>query len=146
MLLRFKMVFFFPAFHLLHGNKLFLKDVRAELYNKSTRVWQWTGNGLAKIRLITGIADYVRLKAGYPAKDWVKRGSGNCWDEGSAVTDFLEYCSRLRPGFVPNLNGLMKDFYENNFFVRLLGKSVLNLWDAYRAAYANAPVPSPAGY
>ncbi|KAI6701610.1 hypothetical protein NL676_015934 [Syzygium grande] len=126
-------------------------DVRAEyngiLYHESTRVWQWNGNGMAPSGLITGIADYVRLKAGWPSQSWPERGSGSGsrWDEGYAVTAyFLEYCDNLREGFVTDLNAMMKDYYSNDFFVQLLRKNVYELWSEYRSAYkGDAAEPGP---
>ncbi|CAA2996772.1 Hypothetical predicted protein [Olea europaea subsp. europaea] len=79
--------------------------------------------------LIEGIADYVRLKAGYIASHWVKPGEGDTWDQGYDVTArFLDYCEGLRSGFVAELNKKMRDGYCNNYFVDLLGKTVDQLW------------------
>ncbi|KAL6964058.1 hypothetical protein U1Q18_035113 [Sarracenia purpurea var. burkii] len=53
-------------------------DVKAEitgvLYHEMTHVWQWNGNGQSPGGLIEGIADFVRLKAGYAPSHWVKPG------------------------------------------------------------------------
>ncbi|KAF8672392.1 hypothetical protein HU200_049598 [Digitaria exilis] len=50
------------------GNAISLSDKwgRRE-YHETTHVWQWNEQGQANGGLIEGIADYVRLKAGYPA-------------------------------------------------------------------------------
>lgn len=111
-------------------------DVKSEftgiLYHESTRVWQWTGNGKAPIGLITGVADYVRLEAGWPSVYWRKLRSGSRWDQGYEVTAyFLKWCNKLCPGFVRKLNGMMKDGYSDDFFVVLLGKNVDELWSEY---------------
>ncbi|KAH7575331.1 hypothetical protein ACOSP7_005149 [Xanthoceras sorbifolium] len=106
------------------------------MYHELTRVWQWKGNGQAPIGLINGIADFVRLRAYYPAQDWVKPGEGSRWDEGYSVTAyFLDYCESLKRGFVANLNKKMKDGYSDNFFEELLGMSVDELWNDYKAMY-----------
>ncbi|OWM63658.1 uncharacterized protein LOC116197262 [Punica granatum] len=123
-------------------------DVKYEftgiMYHESTHVWQWNGNGMAPAGLINGIADYMRLKAGWPSVNWGNRGSGNRWDEGYDITAyFLEYCNAIKEGFVPELNGMMKDDYSDDFFVSILGKSVDELWLEYKLAYA-IPSPSPA--
>ncbi|KAF8009924.1 hypothetical protein BT93_J0793 [Corymbia citriodora subsp. variegata] len=140
------------------GNKIHLNsdymlhysdDIRAEfdgiLYHESTHVWQWNGNGMAPSGLITGIADYMRLKAGWPSKSWPKRGLGLQWDEGYAITAyFLEYCDGLRNGFVADLNAMMKYTYSDSFFMQLLRKNVYELWNDYKSAYASdAPAPAP---
>lgn len=118
------------------------------MYHEMTRVLQWTGNGTAPRGLINGIADYVRLKGGHTSKSWPMKGSGSRWDDGFAITAyFLEYCNDLKPGFVANLNALMKDSYSEAFFVQLLGKSVHQLWGDYKLAYATRRIPgSEEGY
>lgn len=88
--------------------------------------------------LIEGIADYVRLKAGYVVSNWAKNGQGTRWDEGYSVTArFLDYCNGLRNGFVAELNKKMRSGYSNNFFVELLGKTPDQLFVDYKAKYNN---------
>ncbi|CAN6282642.1 unnamed protein product [Urochloa humidicola] len=115
-------------------------DVKAEvtgvLYHETTHVWQWDGQGQANGGLIEGIADYVRLKAGYPAQGWAQPGQGDKWDEGYSVTArFLDYCDSLKQGFVAELNAKMKDGYSDGFFQDILGKDVQQLWQDYKAQY-----------
>ncbi|GJM91080.1 hypothetical protein PR202_ga07420 [Eleusine coracana subsp. coracana] len=49
-------------------------DVRTEvtgvLYHEKTHVWQWDGKGQANRGLIEGIANFVRLRAGYAPWHW----------------------------------------------------------------------------
>ncbi|CAH1444951.1 unnamed protein product [Lactuca virosa] len=113
-------------------------DVKTEitgvLYHEMTHVWQWNGNGQAPGGLIEGIADYVRLKAGYAPSHWVKPGQGDRWDQGYDVTArFLDYCNGLRDGFVAELNNKMRNGYNDGYFVDLLGKTVDQLWAEYKA-------------
>ncbi|KAI4375558.1 hypothetical protein MLD38_013413 [Melastoma candidum] len=111
------------------------------LYHEMTHVWQWDGNGATPTGLIEGIADYVRLKAGYVPSHWVKAGAGDRWDQGYDVTAwFLDYCNGLRDGFVAKLNKKMRTNYTEDYFVELLGKGVDQLWQDYKANYA--PVPA----
>lgn len=106
------------------------------VYHEMTHVWQWNGNGQAPGGLIEGIADFVRLKAGYIPSHWVKPGQGTKWDQGYDVTArFLDYCNDLRNGFVAEMNKKMRTGYSNDFFVELLGKSVDQLWNEYKAKY-----------
>ena len=113
------------------------KEITGVLYHESTHIWQWDGNGQTPVGLIEGIADFVRLKAGYAASHWVQPGQGDKWDQRSDVTArFLDYCNGLRNGFVAELNKKMKDGYSANFFVELLGKTVDQLWSDYKAQYA----------
>ncbi|KAJ4964016.1 hypothetical protein NE237_023955 [Protea cynaroides] len=83
-------------------------DLRMELtgvlYHEVARVWQWDDNGQAPNGLITGIADFVRLKSGYVPPHWVQPGQGNWWDDGYDTTArFLDYYNDLRNGFVADL-------------------------------------------
>ncbi|XP_030476682.1 uncharacterized protein LOC115693765 [Syzygium oleosum] len=114
------------------------------LYFTSGLVWGWTGNGSAPVGLITGISDYIRLTAGWAYKGWPPRGSGLQWDDGYAITaNFLAYCEGLRPRFVLDLNAMMIDSYSDAYFVKLLGKSVNELWEDYKSEYTT-PGPAPA--
>ena len=73
------------------------REVSGVLYHEMTHVWQWDGNGEANGGLIEGIADYMRLKAGYVPSHWVKPGQGDRWDRGYDVTAyFLDYCESWR--------------------------------------------------
>ena len=113
-------------------------EITGVLYHESTHIWQWNGNGQSTPGgLIEGIADYVRLKAGYAPSHWVKPGQGDRWDQGYDVTArFLDYCNSLRNGFVGELNKKLRNGYSANFFVELLGKNVDQLWKDYKAKYA----------
>ncbi|KAL8188909.1 hypothetical protein R6Q57_029429 [Mikania cordata] len=115
-------------------------DLRNEftgvIYHEMTHVWQWSGNRLTPLGLIEGIADFVRLKAGYIPSHWVHPGQGDKWDQGYDVTArFLDYCEGLRSGFVAELNKKMRYAYSVDYFVDLLGKTVDQLWSDYKAAY-----------
>ncbi|EMS65358.1 hypothetical protein TRIUR3_33397 [Triticum urartu] len=86
------------------------EQVTGVLYHEVAHVWQW---GLqdygAHSGVFEGIADYVRLKAGYVPGHWVKEGGGDRWDQGYDVTArFLDYCDSLKPGFVAGV-GLLRD-------------------------------------
>ncbi|KAJ0963122.1 hypothetical protein J5N97_028244 [Dioscorea zingiberensis] len=115
-------------------------DVKTEitgvLYHEVVHVWQWNGQGAAPGGLIEGIADYVRLKAGFAPSHWVQPGQGDRWDQGYDVTArFLDYLNGLKDGFVALLNAKMKDGYSDQYFVDLLGKTVDQLWSDYKAQY-----------
>ncbi|XP_043710708.1 uncharacterized protein LOC122659673 [Telopea speciosissima] len=112
-------------------------EITGVLYHEMTHVWQWNGNGQTPSGLIEGIADYVRLKAGYAPSHWVKPGGGDRWDQGYDVTAyFLDYCNSLSNGFVAVLNKKMRTGYSVSFFQELLGKTVDQLWSDYKAKYA----------
>ncbi|KAF5814083.1 hypothetical protein HanPI659440_Chr03g0112451 [Helianthus annuus] len=116
------------------GTLVMLRLRSLTLYHEMTHIWQWNGKGQAPGGLIEGIADYVRLKAGYAPSHWVQPGQGDRWDQGYDVTArFLDYCNGLRDGFVAELNKKMRDGYNDGFFVDLLGKTVDQLWAEYKA-------------
>ncbi|KAL6883492.1 hypothetical protein ACP4OV_010906 [Aristida adscensionis] len=111
-------------------------EVTGVLYHEVAHVWQWNGQGRANGGLIEGIADFVRLRAGYAPGHWVKPGQGDRWDQGYDVTArFLDYCDSLKRGFVAQLNAKMKDGYTDDFFTQILGKNVQQLWKDYKAKY-----------
>ncbi|KAD4179258.1 hypothetical protein R6Q59_022861 [Mikania micrantha] len=110
-------------------------EITGVLIHETAHVWQWNGKGQAPSGLIEGIADYVRLKAGYAPSHWVQPKQGDRWDQGYDVTArFLDYCNGLRDGFVAELNKKMRSGYNNGFFVELLGKTVDQLWAEYKAS------------
>ena len=114
------------------------QEITGVLYHEVTHVWQWNGNGRANGGLIEGIADYVRLKAGYAPSHWVKPGQGQKWDQGYDVTAyFLDYCNSLRNGFVAELNKKMRTGYSDQLFVQILGKTVVQLWNDYKAKFGS---------
>ncbi|KAK9941981.1 hypothetical protein M0R45_007671 [Rubus argutus] len=110
------------------------KEITGVLYHESTHVWQWFGN--APTGLTEGIADFVRLRAGYIPSHWVQPGEGDKWDHGYDVTArFLDYCTSLKDGFVAELNSKLKTGYSVNYFSDILGKTVDQLWADYKAKY-----------
>jgi hypothetical protein len=114
-------------------------EITGVLYHEVTHVWQWDGNGGAPSGLIEGIADYVRLTAGFAPSHWVKPGSGDKWDQGYDVTAyFLQYCDTVTSGFVAKMNSKLRDGWDLGFFNDLTGKSVDELWNDYKAKYANS--------
>ncbi|XP_028781183.1 uncharacterized protein LOC114737427 [Neltuma alba] len=117
------------------------REVTGVLYHEMAHIWQWNGIGQANGGLIEGIADYVRLKAGYAPSRWAKPGQGDRWDQGYDVTAyFLDYCNSLRDGFVAELNKMMRTGYSDDFFRQLLGKSVDQLWRDYQAKFGSLQV------
>ncbi|PNT67621.1 uncharacterized protein LOC100829117 [Brachypodium distachyon] len=113
-------------------------EVSGVLYHEAVHVWQW---GLQDYDvhpwIFEGIADYVRLKADYVPGHWVAAGGGDKWDKGYDVTArFLDYCDSLKAGFVAEMNGKLRDGYSDDYFVQILGKSVEQLWNDYKAKYS----------
>ncbi|KAF7811034.1 Plant basic secretory protein (BSP) family protein [Senna tora] len=73
------------------------RDFNGVLYHEMTHIWQYYGNGYDKNpEIVEGIADFVRLKAGYVPSHWVQPGGGDKWNQGYDVTArFLDYCDAV---------------------------------------------------
>ncbi|THF94073.1 hypothetical protein TEA_018407 [Camellia sinensis var. sinensis] len=122
----------------------YLGDVKTEItgvvYHEMTHVWQWdrSPQTVAPGGLIEGVADFVRLKAGYAPSHWVKPGQGNQWDQGyNVIARFLDYCDSIRNGFVAELNKKIRNGYNADYMVELLGKTVDQLWSDHKTKYSN---------
>ncbi|CAN1134517.1 hypothetical protein LINPERPRIM_LOCUS16062 [Linum perenne] len=113
------------------------REFTGMLYNELVKVWAWNGMGQAPVGLVSGIADYVRMKARLETViGWARPGDGQRWDQGDDVTArFLEYCVGFKEGFVGELNRKMKNGYSDDYFKELLGKSVDQVWKNYKARY-----------
>ncbi|CAN0846171.1 hypothetical protein LINGRAHAP2_LOCUS4330 [Linum grandiflorum] len=113
------------------------REFTGMLYTQLVKVWAWNGMGQAPDGLVSGIADYVRMKARLEAATgWARPGDGERWDQGKDVTArFLDYCGGFKEGFVGELNRKMKDGYPDDYFKELLGKSVDQVWKSYKARY-----------
>ncbi|KAL3623520.1 hypothetical protein CASFOL_032336 [Castilleja foliolosa] len=103
------------------------------VYSQMTRVWQFNGNGKTPKKLLGGIADFVRLKAGFESASWVKPGGGEKWDESTNVTArFLAYYNYVMKGFVSQLNKNMTSRYTESFITDYLGLPMDQLWNGYQ--------------
>jgi hypothetical protein len=112
------------------------KEMTGILYHQVAHILQWDGNGEAPSGLVEGIADFVRLRGGYAAEQWVSPGHGNDWKQGYDVTArFLDYCNSIKNGFVADLNNKMKTSYNDSYFTDLLEKPVTQLWTDYKTKY-----------
>ncbi|KAK7308785.1 hypothetical protein RJT34_05015 [Clitoria ternatea] len=113
------------------------KEITGVIYHELAHLWMWDGNGQAPSGLIEGMADFVRLKAGYAGDLWALPGQGHHWNQGHDVTArFLDYCNGIKNGFVADLNKMMRTGYSESYFAELLGKPVTQLWSEYKAKYA----------
>ncbi|KAH6789838.1 hypothetical protein C2S51_004844 [Perilla frutescens var. frutescens] len=98
----------------------------------------WNGEGTTPVGLVEGIADYMILVSNYYPPGFAKPGTGERWDQGYDFTArFLEYCEGLRSGFVADLNKMMRHRFSEDYFVKLMGKPVGQLWAEYKAKYQN---------
>ncbi|KAK7280309.1 hypothetical protein RJT34_25372 [Clitoria ternatea] len=114
------------------------KEITGLLYHEMAHILLLHGNGQAPSGLIEGMADFVRLKAGYAPDYWSPPGVGYDWGQGYEVTaQFLNYCDCIKNGFVVELNKKMKSGYSEGYFTELLGKPVTDLWSDYQYMYRN---------
>ncbi|XP_027364765.1 uncharacterized protein LOC113871870 [Abrus precatorius] len=112
------------------------KEITGLLYHEMAHILLWDGKGQAPSGLIEGMADFVRLKAGYAPDYWKPPGVGYSWDQGYEVTaQFLNYCDGIKNGFVADLNNKMKSSFSESLFSELLGKPVTQLWSDYKTMY-----------
>ncbi|KAJ7531711.1 hypothetical protein O6H91_14G055400 [Diphasiastrum complanatum] len=117
-----------------------ITEIEGVMYHEMTHVWQWFG--VKEFRppgpLIEGIADFSRLKKGFASENWVEPGQGYQWDQkkNGVTVYFLEYCDRQeKPGIVADLNAKLKESWDESLFYELSGKSVGQLWRAYKRFY-----------
>ena len=94
------------------------------------------GLGTAPGGLIEGIADFVRLQAGFAPPHW-KSGRGTRWDEGYEVTGyFLDWVEKNYHGFVRGVNAILRDAkWDVGIFKLITGKGVDELWKEYRKEF-----------
>lgn len=96
--------------------------------------WQWAALGTCPGGLIEGIADYVRLKAGFVPPHWRKEGGGD-WDAGYQHTGyFLEWLEeRTGEGTVMRINERLRgrEYKEGEFWTHCCGDDVGKLWGRY---------------
>jgi len=99
-------------------------EITGVLYHEMTHVWQWDGKGGAPSGLIKGIADYIRLTAGFAPSHWVNPGSGDKWDQGYEVTAyFLQYCDTVASGFVAKMNSKLRNGWDlSSAILSLVGR------------------------
>lgn len=99
--------------------------------------WQYNAKGTAPGGLIEGIADWVRLRAGYAAPHW-KREPPERWDAGYQNTGyFLEWLEQTREdGLVVKLNQRLREekYDEDKFWTALCGEKVGVLFAKYCAS------------
>lgn len=96
--------------------------------------FQWAANGTAPGGLIEGIADWVRLNAGFVPPHWSKNTNGG-WDRGYQNTGyFLDWIEKTKgKGSVYRINQALckKDYDQGKFWTDLFGQGVEDLYAEY---------------
>lgn len=109
-------------------------EVLGVLCHELVHCFQWAAQGTCPGGLIEGVADWVRLRAGLPARHWKRSGDGS-WDQGYQTTGyFLDWLEkRCGEGTVRRLNqGLRQGKYDElKLFKECCGDEVEKLWAKY---------------
>lgn len=117
-------------------------EIQGVLVHEMVHCWQWNALGTAPGGLIEGIADFVRLKAGFSPPHWAKAGGGQ-WDAGYQHTAyFLEWIERTcGEGSVRKINNALKgrQYEEHDFWEQLFDKNVGLLWKEYQVSLDKEP-------
>jgi hypothetical protein len=113
-----------------------LMEIHGLLYFTVTNHYQNNSNDTAPIWLITGVADWVRLRAGYTDAA-LRRGGGNHQDGYRTTAFFLDWLNQQYPNFVHELNAFLGPTgpatFMDTIFSDLTGKTVDALWLDYQA-------------
>ncbi|KAE9969617.1 hypothetical protein BLS_005299 [Venturia inaequalis] len=112
----------------------FEKEVLGVITHEMVHCWQWDARGTCPGGLIEGIADFVRLRAGFVPGHWKKEAGGE-WDAGYQHTGyFLDYLERrFGDGMVVKINETLRDrvYKEKRFWEECCGCGVEELWEEY---------------
>jgi hypothetical protein len=111
------------------------EEMEGVIVHEMVHCWQHS-NG-APGGLIEGIADWVRLKAGYAPPHWRRHADGQ-WDSGYERTGyFLEWLEKEHgEDVVRRINECLRNdgYDEGPFWEKCCGKSVSKLWEEYGAS------------
>ncbi|PVH99717.1 BSP-domain-containing protein, partial [Periconia macrospinosa] len=118
------------------------EEIMGVLVHEMVHCWQHDAEGTAPGGLIEGIADWVRLKAGFAPPHWKKSaGDDDKWDSGYERTGFfLEWLEdRFGVDIVRKVNaGLRECKYEDGkVWKDCCGTDVEALWGDYKKSLNN---------
>ncbi|KAF2149054.1 PBSP domain protein [Myriangium duriaei CBS 260.36] len=110
------------------------KELLGVICHELVHCWQYDGQGTAPGGLIEGVADWVRLNAGYVPPHWGKDCQGD-WHKGYQTTAyFLDWVEKQQgKGSVRRINEKLRvsKYDEKTFWPELFKKDVKTMWDAY---------------
>jgi hypothetical protein len=111
------------------------EEMLGVIVHEMVHCWQHNGYGTAPGGLIEGIADWVRLKAGYAPPHWKRHADGD-WDSGYERTGyFLEFLEHIYgKDLVRRINEGLREYRyeEGTFWYKCCGKTISDLWDDYK--------------
>ncbi|OJA08603.1 hypothetical protein AZE42_07136 [Rhizopogon vesiculosus] len=130
-----------PGAHEIHFSLNWIKASKARardeilgvLVHEVVHCFQYNAKDTCPGGLIEGIADFVRLHAGFIPPHWKPRAAEK-WDAGyDATAYFLDWIEkRCGEGTIRRLNEFMKDSkYDNDIFKDVTGESVNSLYTLY---------------
>jgi hypothetical protein len=112
------------------------EEVRGLLHFAVGINYQYDDTGTVPVWLMTGTADYIRLKGGH--LDPAGANAGGSWTDGYQTTAyFLDYLSQTSPDLVRTLNAVRGPGaagYADQVFVDVTGDTVGTLWSNYQAS------------
>jgi hypothetical protein len=113
------------------------EEIQGVIVHEMVHCWQHNALGTAPGGLIEGIADWVRLKAGFAPPHW-KRSADGDWDAGYERTGFfLEWLEAAHGGdIVRKINEGLRGckYASDEFWHKCCGRSVGHLWDEYKSS------------
>lgn len=105
------------------------------LVHEMVHAWQWNACGTAPSGLIEGVADWVRLRAGFAAPHWGRDELPVRWDQGYQQTGyFLQWLEETcGEGTVVKLNARMRaeTYDEDRLWRGVCGQGVQDLFERY---------------
>lgn len=111
------------------------EEILGVLVHEMVHCWQHSALGTAPVGLTEGVADWVRLKAGYAPPHW-KRHTDCDWDAGYERTGyFLEWLEKEHgEDIVRRINVAMKgcEYDAHRVWHGCCGKGVSKLWEDYK--------------
>ncbi|KAF2205729.1 BSP-domain-containing protein [Delitschia confertaspora ATCC 74209] len=115
------------------------EEISGVVVHEMVHCWQHNAKGTAPGGLIEGIADWVRLKAGFAPPHWRRTAEGK-WDAGYEVTGYFLEWLEGEGGFgvdvVRSINEAMRGckYEEREFWEKCCGRKVGELWEQYRSS------------
>ena len=111
------------------------EEINGVLVHEMVHCWQYHGGNTAPGGLTEGVADWVRLKAGYAPPHWRRRGDCD-WDAGYERTAyFLEWLEREHgDDVVRKINQTLRGrkYDAEKLWHDCCGKSIEKLWESYK--------------